>query len=103
MRIQTRLTSLLGIEHPLIQAAMGTASSAELAAAASNAGALGSIGSLFRPLADLRRQLERMPDLTQRPWAVNHVVPVLDLPEVALPIHDERAKPLPPPAHGDKR
>jgi nitronate monooxygenase/enoyl-[acyl-carrier protein] reductase II len=78
MRIHTRLCERLGIEHPIIQAAMGTASSAELAAAVSNAGALGSVGTLFRPLADLRRQLARMPELTQRPYAVNHVVPVLD-------------------------
>jgi enoyl-[acyl-carrier protein] reductase II len=76
--LRTRLCDLLGIEHPIIQAAMGTASSAELAAAVSNAGGLGSIGTLFRPLADLRRQLERMPELTDRAYAVNHVVPVLD-------------------------
>jgi nitronate monooxygenase/enoyl-[acyl-carrier protein] reductase II len=76
--LRTRICDLLGIEHPIIQAAMGTASSAELAAAVSNAGGLGSIGTLFRPLPDLRRQLERMPELTQRPYAVNHVVPVLD-------------------------
>ena len=76
--IRTRLCDLLGIQHPIVQAAMGTASSAELAAAVSNAGGLGSLGTLFRPNPDLERQLERIRDLTDRPYAVNHVVPVLD-------------------------
>jgi NAD(P)H-dependent flavin oxidoreductase YrpB (nitropropane dioxygenase family) len=47
--LRTALCDVLGIDVPIILAAMGgTASSAEFAAAASNEGALGSIASLFR-------------------------------------------------------
>ena len=76
--IRTALCEMLDIEHPIIQAGMGTSASAQLAAAVSNAGALGSIGNLMRPAADLRRQLDLIRDLTQRPYALNHTIPTLD-------------------------
>jgi nitronate monooxygenase/enoyl-[acyl-carrier protein] reductase II len=78
--IKTRLTELLDIEHPIILAAMGSATSAGFAAAASNAGALGSIGSLLRRPDAVSRDLETIRDLTQRPFAVNHIPTLLDEP-----------------------
>ena len=73
------LCELLGIDVPIILAAMGgTASSAELAAAASNEGALGSIGSLFRPTAAVKRDIDVVKELTNRNFAVNHIPPTLD-------------------------
>jgi nitronate monooxygenase/enoyl-[acyl-carrier protein] reductase II len=68
----------LGIEFPIIQAGMGVFTSAELAAAVSNAGGLGSVGTFLRPVEDLPRQLARLRALTSRPCAVNHLVPALD-------------------------
>jgi Nitronate monooxygenase len=47
--LQTPLCTLLGIEFPIIQAGMGVFTSAELAAAVSNAGGLGSVGPFLRP------------------------------------------------------
>lgn len=76
--LKTRLCELLDIEHPIILAAMGSATSASFAAAASNAGALGSIGTLLRPPADIKRDLDMIGDLTQRPFAVNHTPPLFD-------------------------
>ena len=76
--LKTRFTELLGIEHPIILAAMGSATSASFAAAASNAGALGSIGSLNRPTNAILRDLKMIGDLTARPFAVNHIPPVVD-------------------------
>jgi nitronate monooxygenase/enoyl-[acyl-carrier protein] reductase II len=76
--IRTALCDLLDIEHPIIQAGMGTSTSAQLAAAVSNAGALGSIGNLLRSASDLKRQLDILRDLTARPYALNHTVPTLD-------------------------
>jgi len=76
--LKTRLTELLGIEHPIILAPMGSATSAAFAAAASNAGALGSIGSLSRPQAEILRDLRMVRDLTTRPINVNHIPPTLD-------------------------
>jgi len=57
----------------------GTASSAEFAAAASNEGALGSIGSLFRTTAAIKRDIDVVKELTNRNYAVNHIPPTLDM------------------------
>jgi enoyl-[acyl-carrier protein] reductase II len=83
--IRTPLCELLGIEHPIIQAGMGPFAPASLAAAVSNAGALGSIGtfgldpiSLVRPADDLERQLASIRELTDRPFAVNFVAPYFE-------------------------
>ena len=75
----TPLCDVLGIDVPIILAAMGgTASSAEFAAAASNEGALGSIGSLFRTSAAIKRDIDVVKELTNRNFAVNHIPPTLD-------------------------
>lgn len=76
--IRTALCDLLDIDYPIIQAGMGNLTSASLAAAVSNAGALGSIGNLLRPPDDLGRQLDMLRDLTSRPYALNHTVPTLN-------------------------
>jgi enoyl-[acyl-carrier protein] reductase II len=77
--LRTSLCDILGIDVPIILAAMGgTASSAEFAAAASNEGALGSIGSLFRTSAAIKRDIDVVKELTNRNFAVNHVPPTLD-------------------------
>lgn len=76
--LRTPLCDLLGIEVPIILAAMGTATSAEFAAAASNEGALGSIGSLSRPYAAVKRDIDVVREFTNRNFAVNHIPPTLD-------------------------
>ena len=76
--LHTPLCTLLGIEFPIIQAGMGAFTSAELAAAVSNAGGLGSVGTFLRPVEDLPQQLARLRVGTSRPFAVNHLVPALD-------------------------
>jgi enoyl-[acyl-carrier protein] reductase II len=70
--LHTRLCELLGIEHPVIQASIGPWSSAELVAAVSNAGGLGSVGTSLQTPQDLRKQLTRVRELTDKPFAVNH-------------------------------
>ena len=55
--LRTRLCNLLGIEFPIIQAGMGVFTSAELVAAVSNAGGLGSLGTGLRPVENLRKEL----------------------------------------------
>ena len=76
--LRTPLCDLLDIDHPIILAPMGSATSAEFAAAASNAGGLGGIGTLNRPTAAIRRDLDAIRALTDRPFAVNHVPQSLD-------------------------
>jgi nitronate monooxygenase/enoyl-[acyl-carrier protein] reductase II len=72
--IRTPLCDVLGIQVPVIKAGMGPfGSGAELAAAASNAGALGTIGAGNRPPDDLERQIARFRELSDRPFAINQV------------------------------
>jgi nitronate monooxygenase len=68
--IATRLTEMFGLQHPIVLAPMGSVSGGELAAAVSNAGALGLVGGGYGDLAWLRAQLPRVKKETRRPWGV---------------------------------
>jgi nitronate monooxygenase/enoyl-[acyl-carrier protein] reductase II len=57
---------------------MGSCTSAELAAAVSNQGGLGGIGSLFRTTAAIKRDIDVVKTLTNRHFAVNHIPQMLD-------------------------
>jgi NAD(P)H-dependent flavin oxidoreductase YrpB (nitropropane dioxygenase family) len=80
------MTDLLGITHPIIQASMAWISDAELAAAVSEAGGLGTIGpnagsrAVTRDIVEtgerLREQIRRCRELTDKPFAVNFLVGV---------------------------
>ena len=69
--LKTPLCDVLGIEVPIILAPMGSATSAEFAAAVSNSGGLGGIGSLFRTTAAITRDIDKVRELTNRHYAVN--------------------------------
>ena len=76
--MKTRLTELLGIETPIICGGMMRVGTAELAAAASNAGALGVMTALTLPTPELLRQeIEKCQSLTDKPFAVNLTVGVV--------------------------
>jgi enoyl-[acyl-carrier protein] reductase II len=70
--MKTRITSLLGIEHPIFQAAMSWASSnSALVAAVSNAGGMGVVAAgPLRP-DDFRRILIEIREKTKKPYGVN--------------------------------
>jgi len=70
--MKTRITALLGIEHPIFQAAMSWASSnAALVAAVSNAGGMGVLGAgPLRP-EDFRKVLKEIRDRSEKPFGVN--------------------------------
>jgi nitronate monooxygenase len=72
--LTTPLSEILGIDHPLVQAPIGSASNPELAAAVSNAGALGTLAVTWRSLDATRRVIERTQELTDQPFAINLVV-----------------------------
>ncbi len=71
--LTTELTERLGIEHPIIQAGMGGGAGSQLAAAVSNAGALGTIGTIARTPDDVRAEINATHSATDRPFAVNAV------------------------------
>jgi enoyl-[acyl-carrier protein] reductase II len=76
--LKTPLCDLLGIDVPIVLAPMGSCTSAELAAAFSNLGGLGGIGSLFRTTAAIKRDIEVVRSLTNRHFAINHIPQTLD-------------------------
>ena len=79
---KTRITELLGIQVPIVQGGMQWVGRAELAAAVSNAGALGVLTALTQPTPELlRREIERCRSMTDRPFGVNlTILPTLTPP-----------------------
>ena len=76
--MKTRLTELLGIETPIICGGMMRVGTADLAAAASNAGALGVMTALTQPTPEkLEAEIERCKSLTDKPFGVNLTVGVV--------------------------
>jgi NAD(P)H-dependent flavin oxidoreductase YrpB (nitropropane dioxygenase family) len=73
--LHTPVCDLLRIEHPVVQAGMGYVARAELAAAVSNAGGLGVIGGAGFPPERLRLEIQRVRELTDRPFGVDLILP----------------------------
>src|SRR5690349_14363941 len=67
----TPLCERLNIKYPIFQAGMGFVAHAELAAAVSNAGGLGCLGSGSMSADELREQIKLCRDMTDRPFAVD--------------------------------
>lgn len=86
MALTTRITQMLGIEHPIVQGGMMWVGRAELAAAVSNAGGLGILTALTQPTPDdLRREIDRCRAMTDKPFGVNLTI----LPSVSPPPYAE--------------
>jgi enoyl-[acyl-carrier protein] reductase II len=71
MKIENRLTRMLGVRYPIVQAPMGWIARAPLASAVSNAGGLGIIETSSGELDAIRTEIRRMRDLTSHPFGVN--------------------------------
>ena len=71
MGFNNRITELLGVEIPLVQAPMGWIARSQLASAVSNAGALGIIETSSGELDAVREEIIKMRDLTDKPFGVN--------------------------------
>ena len=70
--MKTKITELFGIEHPIIQGGMHHVGFAELAAAVSNAGGLGTITGLTQGTPEkLANEIDKCKSLTDKPFAVN--------------------------------
>ncbi|HKY17159.1 MAG TPA: nitronate monooxygenase [Microthrixaceae bacterium] len=70
-RFDNRVTQMLGVDIPIVQAPMGWIARAQLACAVSNAGALGIIETSSGELDVLRDEVRTMRELTDRPFGVN--------------------------------
>ncbi len=82
--MQTAVTRLLGIEHPIVQAPIGGLSVPELAGAVSAAGGLGMMAVTWLEPDDIRAAVRAVRALTDRPFGVNIIIDEADEP------HDER-------------
>ena len=71
MTLRTRITEMLGIEKPIIQAAMGWIARSQLSSAVSNAGGMGIIETSSGELDAVREEILKMRDLTDNPFGVN--------------------------------
>ena len=68
---KTRLTELLGIEYPIIQGGMVWVSHWQLAAAVSNAGGLGLVGTGSMDWDEIRENIRKAHENTDKPWGIN--------------------------------
>ena len=69
---KTKITELLGIEHPILAGPLAYLSNAEMVSAVSNAGGLGILVSITHPtLDDLRQEIKKTKSMTDKPFAVN--------------------------------
>ena len=83
MGFKTRITEMLGIEHPIVQGGMQSVGTAQMASAVSNAGGLGMITALTQPSPEaLRDEIEKCRSMTDKPFGVNLTVfPTINSPD----------------------
>jgi nitronate monooxygenase len=82
--IVNRLTRMLGVQYPIVQAPMGWIARAQLASAVSNAGGLGIIETSSGRLDEVRAEVLKMRDLTDKPFGVNlTILPAIKPPPYA--------------------
>lgn len=84
MKLHTTLCDLLGIEYPILQAGMGGVAGPELVAEVARAGGLGILAGLNLGPDELRARIQKVRQLTDRPFGVN------------LWLHDELRPPVDP-------
>ena len=87
---KTRITEMLGIQYPILCGGMQWISRAEFVASVCNAGGIGFItAESFETPEDLRTEIKKMHDLTDKPFGVNiSMVPEFGLPERSLQFCD---------------
>ena len=71
MKFNNRITKLLGVELPIVQAPMGWIARSRLASAVSNAGGMGIIETSSGQLDEIKNEIKKMKDLTSKPFGVN--------------------------------
>ncbi|HYA30600.1 MAG TPA: nitronate monooxygenase [Acidobacteriota bacterium] len=72
--IHTRICDLLGIRHPIVLGGMGTATTAPLVAAVSNAGGFGTLGTSAFNAATLDSEIDAIRERTEQPFGINHLL-----------------------------
>ena len=92
MEFNNRITKLLGIETPIVQAPMGWIARSQLASAVSNAGGLGIIETSSGELDAIRNEILKMRQLTDKPFGVNVAQAFVRDPDIVQFIIDQGVK-----------
>lgn len=90
--METKITKLLGIKYPVIQGGMAWTSDAVLAAAVSNAGGAGIIGSGGRTTEWTRDEIRKAKTLTDKPFGVNVMLMAPNADEIIDMICEEKVE-----------
>ena len=90
--IRNRVTELLGVEYPIVQAPMGWIARSQLASAVSNAGGLGIIETSSGELDVVKEEIRKMRDLTDKPFGVNIAQAFVRDPDIAQFVIDQGIK-----------
>src|SRR5665213_2369283 len=90
--MKNRITELLGIKYPIVQAPMGWIARAQLASAVSNAGGLGIIETSSGRLDEVREEVKKMRDLTDKPWGINVAQAFVRDPDIVSFVADQGVK-----------
>lgn len=88
--MKTKLTELLGIKYPVIQGGMAWTSDANLAAAVSNAGGAGIIGSGGRTVEWTHDEVRKAKSLTDKPFGVNVMLMAPNIAEIIEMLCEEK-------------
>ena len=92
MAIDNRITRMLGVEYPIVQAPMGWIARAQLASAVSNAGGLGIIETSSGRLDEVREEVKKMRGLTSKPFGVNIAQAFVRDPDIVSFVVDQGVK-----------
>ncbi|MGE4608956.1 MAG: nitronate monooxygenase [Myxococcota bacterium] len=92
MKFDNRVTQMLGVEIPIVQAPMGWIARSQLASAVSNAGALGIIETSSGQLDAVREEILEMRKLTDRPFGVNIAQAFVRDPDIVKFVIDQGVK-----------
>ena len=90
--MKTEITQILGIQYPVIQGGMAWVADYHLAAAVSNAGGLGLIGSGGAPAEWVREQVREAKKLTDQPFGVNLMLMNPEADQIAQVLVEEGVK-----------
>ncbi len=92
MPIANRVTAMLGVQYPIVQAPMGWIARAQLASAVSNAGGVGIIETSSGLLDEIKIEIAKMRDLTDKPFGVNIAQAFVRDPGIAHFVIDQGVK-----------
>lgn len=92
MTFKNRVTEMLGVELPIVQAPMGWIARSQLAAAVSNAGGMGIIETSSGELDVIKEEIRNMRNLTDKPFGVNIAQAFVRDPNIAQFVIDQGVK-----------